>query len=425
MKLNTKRIIYIGLAFFTILMLWQVYNSYCPLMLRDLLTDRFSGDVEYLIGIIMAIDNILALFMLPLFGNLSDKTKSKYGKRMPYIFIGTILSLIIFPFIPIFYINNNLVGTLICMALILLVMNMYRNPAVSLMPDITPKPLRAKANGIINLIGYIGAIFAGALALIFTDRNSYIYTFAITSILMAIALIILIMKINENQIAKEVKDELEEGEKISSKNIDSKEEKELSKKDKKDLVLIILSVFIWFMGFNALETFWSSYGEIYLKTDSWSLGTIIMTVFSILTFVPAGNLTSKIGRKRIIQIGLGCIIFSLGIASFIKSFNFILMFCFALCGIGWAMVNVASYPMVVELASNSKNGKYTGYYYTSSMIAQSITPCCIGLLLGKIGWKYFFIYSFVFMIVALIVFSFVSNNQKYQSKKGLELFDQD
>jgi len=415
-KLNTKRIIYIGLAFFTILMLWQVYNSYCPLMLRDLLTNRFQGDVEYLIGIIMALDNMLALFMLPLFGNLSDKTKSKYGKRMPYIFIGTILALIIFPFIPIFYINNSLVGTLISMALILLIMNMYRNPAVSLMPDITPKPLRAKANGIINLIGYIGAIFAGALALVFTDRKSYLYTFVITSILMAIALIVLVMKINENKISLEVKKDLEEGEKIAELNEPIKENKVLSKEDKKDLIIIIISVFIWFMGFNAMETFWSSYGDIYLKTNSWSLGTIILTISSILTFVPAGNLSTRIGRKKIIQIGLLLIIIALGGATFIKSFNILLMLCMSLCGIGWAMVNVASYPMVVELASNSDNGKYTGFYYTSSMIAQSITPCFVGLLLGKIGWRYFFVYSFVFMILAIIIFSFVSNKKQLKSK---------
>ncbi len=172
LKLNNKRTFIIGFAFFTILMLWQIYNYYAPLFLKELLIGQFgNGDYNYLVGIIMALDNILALFMLPLFGSLSDNTKSKFGKRMPYIVAGTIVSLLAFPFISLLFIQNSLIGVAIMMGIILVAMNIYRAPAVALMPDVTPKPLRAKANAIINFVGYIGAIVGSVLTMVFTKTD--------------------------------------------------------------------------------------------------------------------------------------------------------------------------------------------------------------------------------------------------------------
>jgi MFS family permease len=419
LKLNYKKTFYIGLAFFTILMLWQVYNAYVPLMLEDLFTYHYGiGDYKYLIGIIMAADNMLALLMLPIFGMLSDKTKSGMGKRMPYIIGGTILAVLLFPFIPVLYAIGNIKALIVVMALILISMNIYRAPAVALMPDITPKPLRTKANGIINFVGFLGAICAGVLALVFKmpinygQPNDVIFPFIITSVLMMLALILLVVKVNENKVVEEVAEDMELGEKLSESIEEIKEDKPLGKMDKRNLLLIIASVFLWFLAFNAIETFWSTYGEEFLLTQNWSLATIVLTVASLITFIPAGILSEKIGRKTSVLIGLSLMITSLFIAAFLTSFDIYMILLFVTSGIGWALVNVNAYPMVVELASKKNVGKYTGYYYTSSMVAQSVTPIFMGALMDILGFTYFFPYAVVFSVIAFIVFSFVKTKQK-------------
>lgn len=413
LKLNVKRTTYIGLAFFTILMLWQVYNHYASLFLEDLLVSNYGGestDYAYIIGTIMAADNLFGLFMLPLFGNLSDKTNSKYGKRMPYIVIGTILAAIIFPLIPVFYVKNSLIGVFVTMGLTLLVMNMYRNPAVALMPDITPKPLRSKANGIINLVGYLGAIFAGAIAMfIKPNQASYvtIIPFVLTSILMLIAVVILFVKIKENKVLDEVKEEMELGEKLAQTEEEITEDKPLSKKDKTNLILLIISVFFWFFGFNAIESFGSIYANnVFNNSSIWGTVVIVLTICSLISFLPAGILSDKIGRKTTVLIGLGLIIVSAGLCTLFTSYNVLFLLLIALCGIGWAMINCNSYPMVVELANKSNIGKYTGYYYTASMLAQTITPIFIGILFyfSEIGYSILFPYSSISMLIAFVIF---------------------
>lgn len=418
LKLNKKRTLVIALSFFTILMLWQVYNSYIPLMLQDLFTkNNGAGNYKYLIGLIMAADNMFALFMLPIFGALSDKTVSKMGKRMPYIIGGTILSVILFPFIPIIYNSGSLWGLFIIMGLVLISMNIYRAPAVALMPDITPKPLRSKANAIINFVGFIGAIFAGLLALIFKmplnfgQENNVVFSFIITSVLMLCALILLVVKIKENKILLEVEHEMNLGEKLSDTIEEISEGKPLSKTDMFNLKVIIISVFFCFLAFNALETFWSTYGEQYLRTQSWSLATIVLTVSSMALFIPAGFFSTKVGRKKSVLIGLSIMVVALIIATFQTSLNWVLILIFSISGIGWALVSVNTYPMVVELANKANVGKYTGYYYTSSMIAQSVTPVFMGTLMDLLGLRLFFPYAFTFTFVALVVFSFVKTKK--------------
>ena len=295
LKLNYKNTFFIGLAFFAILMLWQVYNTYCPLILRDLLESEFQGDADrltYVIGIIMAMDNLVALVIMPIFGNLSDKTNTKYGKRMPYILIGMLASALIFPLIAAFFIMNSLVGVIIIMGLVLIIMQGYRSPAVALMPDVTPKPLRSTANGIINLVGYIGAILAGALAMVFkkTDANPndlvYLWPFIISSVCMLAAMVILKFKINEPKLLEETKEDVELGEKLSQSIEEIKEDKPLSKKDFANLIIILVAVFFWFMAFNAIETFNSLFCRDILGSEGiHGTFTIILTVSSIISFV--------------------------------------------------------------------------------------------------------------------------------------------
>ena len=422
LKLNKKRTFYIGFSFFTILMLWQVYNYYCPMFLEELLKSTYgAGDYNYIIGIIMALDNILALFMLPLFGAISDNTNSKLGKRMPYIIIGTGLSIMLFPFIPFLYIKNSLVGVAIMMGLILLAMNVYRSPSVALMPDVTPKPLRAQANAIINFVGYIGAIIGALLTIVFTKkledgvslvRDLTLWPFIIVSVLMLVALVVLVLKIRENKLAEEMAEEMAEGEKLSETEESITDDKPLGKTDKCNLWLLIFSVFLWYFAFNAVETFGSLYAKNVLHTNSWGLATSVLAIASLLAFLPAGKLTEKIGRKYSIVLGLGLMIASLFAALFVKEFGIILILLFAVAGVGWAIINVNSYPMFVELSTNKNLGKFTGYYYTASQIAQSITPIIIGFIMDWLGYRAYFPYATIFMTIALIVFMFVKTPKK-------------
>lgn len=415
LKLNTKRTIYIGFAFFTILMLWQVYNFYCPLFLEYLLDQTFGvSNYSYIVGVVMALDNILALFMLPLFGVISDKTSSCLGKRMPYIVTGTIISLLLFPLISVFYIKHSFWGVVILMGLILIAMNVYRAPAVALMPDVTPKPLRAKANAIINFIGYIGAIVGTLLTMVFNKKsaggeivaNVTIWPFIIVSIFMIVALVVLVLKIRENKIVESMKEEMELGETLSETNEVVTNDKPLGKRDKVNLWLLIVSVFLWYFAFNAIETFGSTYANEILNTDKWGMVTTVLAISSLLTFLPCTKLVEKVGRKYSIMIGLILMIVALAVAIFMTNI-WVLCGLFAVAGIGWALINVCSYPMFVELASSGKVGKFTGYYYSASQIAQSITPIAIGVVLSTIGYKAFFPYALLFMSLALIVFMFI------------------
>lgn len=434
LKLDLKRTFYIGFAFFAILMVWQIYNHYAPLFLDQMLKANLQDETQrwYIIGIIMAMDNFFALFMLPLFGALSDKTLSKHGKRMPYIIVGMVLSIIIFPMIAVFYFGDSIVGVIIFMGLTLVVMNVYRSPAVSLMPDVTPKPLRSKANGIINLVGYIGAILAGGLAIVFKfteDNNNYLVPFLISSVFLFIALVLLLVKIRENKILAEVKEDMELGEQYALTEDTIEENKPLSKKDKKNLIILLISVFLWFASFNAVETFLSVYAENVLGNSAIAgTAVIILTVSSIITFIPAGILSTRFGRKNIVVFGLFVILFALILLILIKDFNIFMILSFVLAGVGWASINVNSYPMLVEMTHKGNIGKYTGLYYTFSMLAQSFTPIIAGAIMTfLLGPEPLFYYSAVLMALATFVFiTFKENKAAVKKQKTLlESFDND
>ncbi len=450
LKLNYKNTFLIGLAFFAILMLWQVYNTYCPLILEELLANRYedANKLTYVIGIIMAMDNLAALILMPIFGVLSDKTKTKKGKRMPYILIGMLASALLFPLIATFYLLNSLMGVILLMMLVLIIMQGYRSPAVALMPDITPKPLRSKANGIINLVGYIGAIIAGALAMVFkkTDGSSqslvYLWPFVIASIFMLIAMFILYFKVDEIKLLKENKEAIEYGEKYSQSLENVSEERPLSKKDFKNLIIILIAIFFWFMSFNAIETFNSLFCQKILN-DSGIHGTftIILTVSSIISFIVLSPLADKIGRKASILIGLLGLIIGLTIIAILAYFTpvesivnwvWAIYVCTILIGFSWALVNINSYPMIVEMANKNNIGKFTGYYYSASMIAQTLTPILIGIImsLNDSGLRLLYVYSAFMMILATVVFLFVKERKsskeiRKENKSFLERMGED
>src|SRR5574344_531626 len=329
-KLNYKRTFIIGFAFFGILLLWQVYDSWCPTFLTELFREALGTDdteeVQYLVGIMMAFDNLAAVIMLPIFGHLSDKTHTKIGKRMPFILIGTFCCAVAFPFIPVLFHYHNLVGTIAMMAVVVFFAMMYRNPAVALMPDITPKPLRSKANGIINIMGYVGGACATFLGLAFVlsaylgvDSANWIggtanvwlieAPFLIASALMVISALVLFFNINENKLEKEMAGDLERGEKMAAVNasVEHDTKKKMSKANKTMLILILVAEFFWFMADNGIGTFMGNYTLYYLhcKTSSNMINTIVGGVGSVVGFIVGGVLASKIGRKWTIFSGLG------------------------------------------------------------------------------------------------------------------------
>ncbi len=435
LKLNYRSTAYIGFGFFSILMLWQIYNTYTPIFLGRLLSSEGIIDSQDapLVGFIMALDNFFALFMLPLFGILSDRTRTRFGRRIPYIMFGMLASAILFPFIAVAYLLSSLAGVIIMMLMILIIMNIYRNPAISLMPDVTPKPLRSRANGIINLIGYVGAILGGGLVFLFGEQVDNpmvtLYPFLIVSGFMLVAMIVLFIKIKENKLVDEAKDDMIIGETMSQTIAEVGENKPLSKRDKKNMWLILVSVFLWFAAFNAIETFLSTYSETVLGDVGLAgIITIALVLSSMITFVPAGFLASFIGRKLSVIIGLVIMFTGLAIVMSLNAIGVFFFIGIIFSGIGWAMINVNSYPMIVEMSHKNNVGKYTGFYYTSSMLAQSFTPIVAGLAIARIdNYRVLFPYSAILVFMAFIVFFFVKEKRdvKHEYKKGLDAFDVD
>ena len=464
LKLNMKRTCIIGFAFFGILLLWQVYDSWCPTFLTELFKKAIPGSdheqVQYLVGIMMAMDNLAALILLPVFGHLSDKTHTKIGKRMPYILVGTFICAILFPFIPVFFHLNNMAGTIAFMALVVVFMMMYRNPVVALMPDMTPKPLRSKANGIINIMGYIGGAFATIVGIFFvlsqylgtdkTQGGTWQYQniwaieapFLIASVLMLISALVLFFNINENKIEEEMKEELALGEAMSQTEDKVEEDKPLSKANKRMLFLILIAEFFWFMADNGISTFMGNYTIYYLGASSSSnmINTIVGGIGSVIGFAFGGYIASKIGRKYTVITGLGLsllgyLIWIVATFTFLKGiagsnqFPFIIYVIWFIKGLGMSLVHVNSFPMVVELCSSKKIGAFTGYYYASSMLSQTITPIALGslLLLPNIDFAFLPVYAAITLAVSLIVFFFVKNvkNENIKVAKGFEAFDQE
>ncbi len=471
-RLNYKRTFQIGFAFFGILLLWQVWDSWCPTFLTDIFARRMYGissaelkagdpekilNVQWLVGIIMAADNLAALVLLPVFGNLSDRTKTPIGKRMPYILTGTAVVAVTFPFIPLLFHANNIAGMIAIMVVVLVFMMMYRNPAVSLMPDITPKPLRAKANGIINIMGYIGGAFATVLG-IFLKLSDYINApdaarnvwiielpFIIASVLMVISALVLFFCVKENEIAEEMHDEMERGEQYAAIATPVDDDKPMSPENKKMLLAILGAEFLWFMADNAIGTYIGNYVIYYLNSSSGSTMwlTILGGLASVVGFAIAGGIAEKIGRKWTIAIGLMISCLGLVLMCFISptgvvaeksahgeyTFPVILYAVWVIKGFGMALVHNCSFPMVVELCSSNKIGKFTGYYYTASMSAQTITPILLGLVFNMTGaWRVLPVYSTVLLVLSCAVFTLLVKSiraVKVENTTGIEALGAD
>lgn len=423
MKLNNKTTILVGMGFASVLLFWQIYDQLIPLIL-----EHTFGMEAGPIGIVMAADNILALFMLPLFGYLSDKTKTKYGRRMPYIVLGSLLSSLVIIILPFAENNENLILFIFLLGLILILMGTYRSATVSLMPDVTIKPFRSKANAIINLVGYIGAIIGlGLIMFLIGDvgtniDTNYTAVFIITGILMIVSTIVLIFTIKENKLHDEMIKQSNEfdDEEIQHETIP------LTKTELKSLILILASVFLWFMGYNAIISTISRYATEIWDMETFSTPVLIGNITAILSFIPIGLLSGKFGRKKMVLVGIIILFTSFFLGALFTEYNPFILVIFGLSGIGWATINVNSYPMVVELSKNSNIGKYTGYYYTFSMAAQILTPILSGYLIQYLsgGYLVLFPYASIFVLLSFITMLFVKHgDNKPLIGSKLEMFN--
>ena len=428
MKLNYKRTLLVGMAFLSICAFWQLYDNVVPLILKN--TFHMRDDVA---GVIMALDNILALFLLPFFGKLSDGCHSRLGKRMPFILGGTAAAVLLMNLLTAADKAVNLPLFVTALALLLVAMGTYRSPAVALMPDVTPKPLRSKGNAIINLMGALGGVFTlgvtGFLVGKGTDgRNDYTWLFLAVSLLMAASVIVLLLTIRENKLAAEA-------EKVNQAlGAEAQEEpqgkggfRSLPRDMRRSLALILASVFLWFMGYNAVTTAFTKYVNVQWGYDIGSASRCLMvaTVGAVLSYLPVGMLSSRFGRKRLIQAGVLLLAVCFAAAGLFPSFNPAVYVVFVLVGMAWAMINVNSYPMVVEIARGSDVGKFTGYYYTFSMAAQIVTPIASGWLLEHVGYHTLMPYAAIMVALSFVTISLTrhGDSRPEAPKSKLEAFD--
>lgn len=427
LKLNYGRTILIGFAFMSICIFWQFYDNEIPRILK-----YTFGLGEGITGFIMALDNIFALFLLPLFGTLSDKTNTKVGKRMPFILIGTVASTILFQIlINVANVPGRLALFIVILLLLLVSMGIYRSPAVAMMPDLTPPPLRSRANAIINLMGTVGAVYTLAMiSLLLKDaddqsKTNYTPLALAISVAMVVCVVILFFTIHENSIRDKVTKEVEAAglsmndaddeasEKVAKAKEDGTIDKETSMTPgvKRSLSFLLISVLLWFTAYNAVTTAFSRYVEEVwgLKNGAYANCLMIATIAAVISYLPIGWISSKIGRKKTILMGVSIMSICYLAGAFATGYSNAIVFMFILIGFGWASINVNSYPMVVQMSNASDIGKYTGYYYTFSMAAQVFTPIASGILLEHVSYRTLFPYAFVFSTLAFVTMLLVKH----------------
>lgn len=422
MSLNVKRTFFIGLAFLSISAFWQLYDNLVPLMLK-----HTFGLGDTLTGTVMAMDNVLALFLLPIFGALSDRVNTRRGKRTPFIVLGTIAAVVFMMIIPQADQSKNFVLFFVSLGAALIAMGTYRSPAVALMPDLTPKPLRSKANAVINLMGAVGSIYALAMILFLIpqeDHPDYTMVFLAVAILMVLAVVVLLATIQENKLKKEIP------------GLNGNEEEEIkgdaavmAPEVRRSLAFILASIFLWFTAYNAVTTAFSRYATTVwdLKGGSFANALMVAMAAAIVSFLPVGIISTKIGRKKMILFGIVLMTLSYFAGFLFVEYSPLINLVFVFTGIGWASINVNSYPMVVEMSKSSDVGKYTGLYYTFSMSAQIFTPIFSGFLMENVSYRALFPYAMVFSILSFCTMLLVrhGDSRPETKKSALEHFDVD
>ncbi len=439
MKLNARRTILVGFAFLSISAFWQMYNNVIPLVL----TNTFHLN-ETWSGVIMAADNVLGLFLLPLFGAISDRCRSRLGRRRPFLLGGTVAAAVLMLILPL--IDNSyaavpntakMVGFICVLGLLLIAMGTYRSPAVALMPDVTPKPLRSKGNAVINLMGAVGGVlYLVITSVLYHDDTpghvNYFMLFAIVAGIMLIATFIVTGTIHERKLQEEMHAwEAAHPEENLAEDVGAGKEV-LPGPVKQSLGFLLVSIALWFIGYNAIETWFTTYAnhEWGMTLGAASVCLTVATVGAIVPYIPVGVIASKVGRKRTILFGVALLAVCFFVAFLYTlsndSFHPALYVLFVLVGVAWASINVNSLPMVVEMCKSSDVGRFTGYYYTFSMAAQTVTPIVAGALLHNVSYMTLFPYAAVFVALSFVTMLFVRHgDSRVEAKTGLDAFDLD
>ena len=440
MKLNNKRTVLVGLAFLSICAFWQMYDNIVPLILTNTfhLNETFSGAI-------MAADNVLALFLLPFFGSLSDRTDTKIGKRMPFILFGTGCAIILLNILPI--LDNGyaaapspfkLASFVVVLGLLLIAMGTYRSPAVALMPDVTPKPLRSKGSAIINLMGAVGGLIYLAVAAVMypnakvqgLSHVNYQPLFIVVAAIMFVSIGLLYLTIKEPRLVAENRALEAQHPEWDLAEDDGSGNEVLPVEVKRSLGFLLASIALWFMGYNGVTTWFTTYVSVVMGQSLGGASTclLIATAGAIISYIPVGAVASKIGRKKTILFGVVllavCFLLGFVLTTTFSSINVVMFIVFALVGLAWASINVNSLPMVVEMCKGSDVGKFTGYYYTASMAAQVVTPILAGTLLRHVSYKTLFPYAAFFVACSFVTMLFVRHGDaKVEAKHGLAAFE--
>lgn len=410
----------LGFGFFGVSLIWSLYNAFIPIFLKEFAISSF------LVGFIMTFDNILAVVLQPYIGFLSDNTRTKFGRRMPYILIGAPLAALFFLLIP-FMKSFGMLPMILVIIIMNVAMAIFRSPVIALMPDITPSVFRSKANGIINFMGGFGALLAFFVGSKLYDISQSL-PFAVGCITLVLSAFFVVRFIKEPAEYRIKNAKTENLYKDFSSNSENKNNGKLNftsafadlfsslkhiflSKEKSEM-FVLLAIFFWFCGFGAIETFFTSYGKFYIGiSESDAAFTLGLFSLSFMIFsIPAGIIGTKIGRKTTILSGLGILIAMMLIIRGSKDINFIKMML-VMGGLGWACVNINSLPMVVDMVSSKKVGGHTGLYYFFSMLAAITAPPIVGILIDVFSYTSMMWFSLGGFSLAFIMMLFVKKGE--------------
>jgi MFS family permease len=411
MKLNYKKTFILGFGFFAISLCAALYDSFVPVFLSKYI------EKAAVIGFLMTLDNYIGLFLQPTVGALSDRINTRFGKRMPFILLGMPLAAVMACILPSHW---GLISLVVIIVLYNVIMASFRSPTVALMPDITPAPLRSKANGVINLMGGVGSVIAFLIGSRLYDINRA-YPFYMAAVLLLVSVVILFFNIKEKRdvLPFDDSDKKEpDGEKLKLGGI-----RQLfsDKKSLRNVLFLLLAIFFWFVAFNGVSTFFTLYGRDYLHVKE-SLAASKLTYFSlsmVVFAIPAGLVGTWIGKKKTIMIGIGLILAVFVAVFFTNDIN-VIGYLFVVGGIGWAFISINSYPFVVGMTKPQNIGTYTGLYYFFSSLAYITSPPIVGSLIDKLGYGILFKYSVVGFVLAFVCILFVKTPKELPAKEPAE-----
>jgi maltose/moltooligosaccharide transporter len=400
MKFKYGKIFLLGFGFFGVSVIWSVYNAFVPVFLAD----KFHLQPAF-IGFFMTLDNIAALFIQPPVGAWSDRLRTPIGRRMPFILIGAPVGAIAFGFIPVAAVLPLFVA---CTSTLLLSMAFWRTPVIALMPDVTPSRYRSQANGVINLMGGVGSItaFLGG-SVLYKINPAFPFWLGSVLVLLSAALVLIFVR------------EPKEYEQTEEQPSMFRSLSETVREEDKSALRLFLAIFFWFLGYTAIEAFFTLYAEHHLGLDPSDGSRLLshLSLFFVLFALVAGFVGGKIGRRITISIGISLLTILIGVIFFLPpavltkvltklpvlgTIPVISVFLMA-CGAAWAFININSLPMVVDMTTAAKLGTYTGLYYLFSTFSAIAGPNVNGLAIQLLGKNYnvIMILAPIFMLVAL------------------------